>query len=181
MIEIQQRLPLSLHFEKNNTTVKVNVRSKDEPEYKVISQEHWHIIRQLKLEDAYKAIESFRIKPVTIKVSINPVVYQDLGYISEKLNLKLSEQSLIKEAVTVYVKENMWLISKVSEDKVIGVGHGDSRQIYVKIKLSGTIAEAIGYPNKDGVEGSGICKALGVTRQYLVKTAVDQFISRIKQ
>jgi hypothetical protein len=179
-IEIQQRLPIAIAFSTNKVTLKVNTRSKNEREYRVISKEQWASVVLMEPDLAFKTIESFRIKPVTLKVSIDPAVYKDLGYISEKLNLKLSEQSLIKEAVEVYVKENMWLIGKVSEDKVIGVGHGETRMIYVKIKLPGTIAEAIGYPNRDGVDGSGICEALGITRQYLVKTAVDRFINSIK-
>ena len=183
-IEIQQRLPLNFGFNESKPSTKSSTRSKDEPEYRVISREQWSSILRLETaKDAHEAIESFRIKPVTIKVSIDPAVYQDLGYISEKLNLKLSEQSLIKEAVKSYVKENMWLIGKISEDKIIGVGHStEERKVYVKIKLPGTIAEAIGYPITNGVygSGSGICNALGITRQYLVKIAVDLFIKELK-
>ena len=185
-LEIQQRLPLNFGFFESKTSTKASTRSKDEPEYSVISREQWNVILSLETNDeAYAAIEKFRIKPATIKVSIDPDVYKELGYISNKLDLRMSEQTLIKEAVESYVKENMWLIGKVSEDKVIGVGHStNERKIYVKIKLPGTIAEAIGYPTTSTAIvdslGYGLCNALGVTRQYLVKVAVDQFIERLK-
>ena len=183
MIEIQQKLPLNLGYFESKVSTKASTRSKDEPEYRIISREQWNVIVSLETnEEAYAAIETFRIKPATIKVSIAPEVYKELGYISNKLNLRMSEQTLIKEAVESYVKDNLWLIDgDITHDKVVGVGHSTiGRSVYVKIKLLGSVAAAIGYPNKEDSCGSGLCKALGVSRQLLVQHAVTELIKRLK-
>jgi hypothetical protein len=182
MIEIQQRLPLTFGFNESKPSTKSSTRSKDEPEYRVISNEQWKVIVLMEPEEAYKTIELFRIKPATIKVSIDPEVYKELGYISNKLDLRMSEQTLIKEAVESYVKDNLWLMDgDIEHSKVVGVGHSTTgRSVYVKIKLLGSVAAAIGYPNREGHFGSGLCKALGVSRQLLVQHAVTELIKKLK-
>jgi hypothetical protein len=182
-IEIQLKLPLSFGFNESKPITKSSTRSKDESEYRVISREQWNRILSLETSaDAYADIERFRIKPSTIKVSIDPDVYKELGYISNKLDLRMSEQTLIKEAVESYVKENMWLMDgDIEHGKVVGVGHSTTgRSVYIKIKLLGSVAAAIGYPNKEDSYGSGLCKALGVSRQLLVQHAVTELIAKLK-
>ena len=183
MIEIQQRLPLNFGFNESKAITKSSTRFKDEPEYRIISREQWNIILSLETNnEAHEAMELFRIKPATIKVSIDPEVYKELGYISNKLELRMSEQSLIRVAVESYVKENLWLIDgDIEYSKVVGVGHSTTgRSVYVKIKLLGSVADAIGYPNKQDSTGSGLCKALGVSRQLLVQHAVTELIKKLK-
>jgi hypothetical protein len=182
-LEIQQRLPLNFGFFESKASTKSSTRFKDEPEYSVISMEQWNSILSLETNDeAYAAIETFRIKPATIKVSIDPEVYKELGYISNKLDLRMSEQSLIKEAVESYVKDNLWMMDgDIEHSKVVGVGHSTTgRSVYVKIKLLGSVAASIGYPNKEDSPGSGLCKALGVSRQLLVQHAVTELIKKLK-
>jgi len=171
-IEIQKRLPLNGGFgvPDNLPPKKIN-RSKDYPEYLPIN---WEVV--MNSNDPILELEKYRLKPVTIKVSIDPEVYRELGYISDKLNLGLGAQSMIKSAVEGFVDKYKHLIDGSITQVAIGVGHNSVRRIYVKIKLKSSVASLIGTPSI-----GGLCSVLGVTRQKLVQSAVNEFIKDLKK
>lgn len=182
MVQIQKKLPVNLGFNKKNAEQK-QIRYKDPIEYEDIPQDEWERIASIEDKELRsKEIEVYRIEALTIKVSLDPEVYRELGYISDKLDLKMSEQALIKEAIIDFVKNNKWMIDHfiAPENQVIGVAHSETRKTYVKVKLPGSIIDSIGYPNKGDQKGYGLCGCLGYTRQKLIQIAVKKFIEDIK-
>lgn len=179
-IEVQRKLAFPGDFGGSKAVEKSNTRKKDVAEFEVITPEQWAQI--IIMDEPFAEIEKFKIKPVTLKVSIDKATYEELGYISKKLDLGLSEQSLIKIAIEDFVaKYRDMFVMREPEAKVIGVGHSEERRTYVKVKLKGTVARAIGNPPKKDDAGSGLCLTFGVTRQKLVQMAVSEFVKDLKK
>src|ERR1700722_1332343 len=174
-IEIQKTLPLNAGFEVKESLPTKKNRVKDPIEYSVPTSQQWADIWNS--GDPMASLEYFRLKPVTLKVSIDPAVYLELGYISRKLNLKLSEQSLIKEAVEAMVSRDKEMINGSNPGVWLGVGHSaSSRMKYVKIKLKASTSSIIGFPGS-----GGLCDALAMSRQLIVRVAVNEFLTFLKK
>ncbi len=175
MIQIQQSLPLNYGFGTKELCRNKKNRAKDPVEFSIPTANEWSKIWTE--HDPVSSLECFRMKPVTLKVSIDPEIYKELGYISVKLDLRLSEQSLIKEAVEIFVTENNSLDLKYSHVEIIGVGHSSgSRMKYVKIKLKASTSNLIGYPGS-----GGLVDKLGMSRQLIVRKSVNNFLEFLKK